>query len=417
MQRYLPMVFGMIALSFAAIAVDERPQHAVSSAIVASQSSSQMAILNLYQRAAQIAKPSKQTLDWWLARREQLAPEMNLEQYRAALLDAWFARALTLQAAPELALRNSQVGYSSQYLALKLLAGFSADPVVNCTLQVPELSQTLDKPNMLGELDAQQQSKAQQLLITGMPALTASLAVATQAESEQVFSLWTFYQWQSVQGRARLFNHDQAWFAAELQQICQWQQLSAKRQAQGLDELALLTMAHAVQSRGIWQSYLGVNDDSHHPSPMHDALSAELSDSQLQVMLSKQPLTLTQTAKVTANGALFSEQAQLAYLRGLRGSTAPNDWPTDGVFTAVTEPDWLHAMVFNLPLGLTKPLRTPDGQWLVLDIQDIRKQTVAAEAETARYLARQHWVKQQAKQRYEQAKQQWLASVAARGAT
>ncbi|MFC3033742.1 peptidyl-prolyl cis-trans isomerase [Pseudoalteromonas fenneropenaei] len=322
--------------------------------------------------------------------------------------------------APHFLTRQAEVGFSTQFhterYMLDLLQHNFTFPSVN-PLSDHDLA-TFDKPWLmaqLGSYPATGQYSADQLkqlaqVELQLPSVQCSLADIVSTLSMQMrFALH--------QGDVRVLHH-------ELERRNYYRQIIARLQPE-LDKRqitldALFELSQAEVLRPAMLAYLGVKQQMHsEKSPYLTALLEQVSTAQIAAYYHAHKADFRYVAEVEAEGASFDSQAEALAFREQLNQSPEVSFATLGdkqLFVAAqgrlnkakSRNNWSQNVAFNLPPHtLSHPIRTPQGQWLLIKTGNRSYAYYDLSSETVRYQAREALLTAMAQAAYQQRFANW----------
>ena len=354
---------------------------------------------------------------------QQHSPKMSAPQVRSKLLEEQFLLLQAEQSQPHLTTRLSAVGFSTEYHVQRYLI----DLIQYSQLSIPQ-------PTLPNELTTRYNTAWLTKLLGPYPANGQLSAAITQTlqnthieVGSHILNVYHLYDRLSMQSRFKLHQGDSAYFHAEMRNYLHYLHVAdqtATFAKHGLSLTHLTDVAIAAIVSPTMRAYLGVGEMMHLHSPVLETIAAQLTMSQINEFYKNNKEEFRFHSAVNAYGVVFSDHpTALRFHKQAtsQGFAAARDaFKQTDIFAVyqnqLTRTDsrnnWLIQSAFNLPeQTLSSVIRTPKGQWLVVQTGDKTESYYPAQSETVRYLATQSLAKQHAVARYQQAKSQWLQAL------
>ncbi|CAH9064134.1 hypothetical protein PSECIP111951_03056 [Pseudoalteromonas holothuriae] len=232
---------------------------------------------------------------------------------------------------------------------------------------------------------------------------------------------------QSMQNRYRLHQGDINLFKSLINEHHRFnlimQTLSTSLNAQGLSQQKLEHIAKAELLRPVMLSYFGVLHSMHGARSAYvEALQQSITNRQINDYFQANKQSFKYIKKVKANAVFFKSkvQAEQFYKYALKYDFAravthfkQNDIfaKTQGIVERQNKSSWAHQVAFSLqPQQLSKPIRTPQGQWFVAQTLSRFYDYYDKESETVKYQAKLALTEVLAKNAYQKHKAKWIKS-------
>ncbi|MDK2596300.1 peptidylprolyl isomerase [Pseudoalteromonas obscura] len=323
--------------------------------------------------------------------------------------------------------RHAPVGFDNayhvrRYIRSMLLHKF---PQLTHTSQKPlpvslsgeELKSLLGPYPNNGQYTEQQRQKWRQVSLSKQPKLTLDDILASQ----------------SMQGRFSLHEGDTRQLNKDVEDFVSFHQLKNKaapllaKQKLSLTRLNLLALGELL--RPSIQAYLGVKSQLHgERSDYVDNIRSHVSDQEIAQFYATHKNEFKYLQHISAFAAIFENQKdaiaiydnanknkiqQMFLKRGLRNHFSTSDNTQQLVQISRHHPEkWLAQVAFNNQLEeLSRPIRTPQGQWVLIYTDKPSYAYHAKNSETVRYRALQHITRRKAKTAYAHLFNQWLLSA------
>ncbi|MDP4983690.1 peptidylprolyl isomerase [Pseudoalteromonas tunicata] len=355
-------------------------------------------------------------------RYQQYSPNISSSEVKQKLLEEQFLLAQANQYQPQLVVRLSDVGFSTDYHAKRYLIDLLINEI---TISEPTLSAKVIKTynslwlkNMLGTYP--NTGELQTATRDKLKALNIKLGSFN-------FNFDEFYHSLSMQSRFKLHQGDHNYLLAEMKNWLRYQYLLTQKTAlakQGYQLDHLTDIATATIVSPSMRSYFGISDMMHSQSALLQELEQTLSESQLNQFYITHKEQFRYSSEVFATGAIFVDKQsaddfyQLVQKIGFANALKKMNY--QDIFAQYhnrltrnhSRTNWLIQSAFNLAANsLSTVIRSPDGQWVLIETGEKKQDYYSFDSETVRYLAKKSLAKQQALARYQQAKQQWLKAL------
>ncbi|WP_105190453.1 peptidyl-prolyl cis-trans isomerase [Pseudoalteromonas sp. T1lg48] len=368
--------------------------------------------------------PTPEEISFMRTLYQQQSTELAV-QSSERLVENAFLLAQAQQTFPHLLLRQAEVGFDNQYHVRRYL------------LNAWQVHTWLD-PSTLPELPSSPSWNADWLRQTlgNYPSngqlnndrLEQLNAIELLPENEQLkaLSLGDFYQSMSMQIRFRLHRGDIEVLMGELSRWHSYReaskQLAAKLRQHKLSLSRLEQIALADILRPTIQGQLGVQQTLHGQSSELERLKGEVNDTQIARYYERHQQSFRYIERMSAQGVRFNDaQAAHAFYEQAKkvGFTAALANQED-IFAQhqgeLSRDDkakgFAYQLAFTLPANtISRPVRTPNGQWLVIHSRDKEYGIYPANSQTVRYQAINAIAKEQAKTRYKLQFQAWRKSM------
>ncbi|WP_462157751.1 peptidyl-prolyl cis-trans isomerase [Pseudoalteromonas sp. GB56] len=344
---------------------------------------------------------------------------------RARLLENTYLLEQAQSHYPALLERQANVGFDNHYhIRRYLLDAWLAqgwfDPQTLGTFAPPSSQNATWLMHTLGHYPSSaQMTDAQLAVLEHIDVLPASNGFAALTFAD-------FYSAMSMQVKFRLHQGDIAAYGAELNRWYQYRQATNKispklaKQQLTLSRLEYLALGDILRPTLLNQ--LGVQEMMHGQSPMLDTLKANITDAQIDQYYQQHKSRFTYIESVMAQGALFREksQADTFYAEATKLGANHAFAQQQNIFAdqggVLTRQDkhrgFAQQLAFTNPAHtLSRTVRTPTGQWLVVYTADKRYATYPAGSQTVRYQAKNDLAREQAKRQYQQGFMTWLAQL------
>lgn len=236
----------------------------------------------------------------------------------------------------------------------------------------------------------------------------------------------------SMQNRYRLHQGDKEILLQEVNKRLNFNQVSnyvkPKLKLQNLSYTTLESIALAEVLRLPMKNYFGVNQMMHSDSLMLNYYEKSVTDEQINKYYAKNIERFNYLSHVKSKGVYFSTQTQAfefynAVIKNGWSKTI-NHFNVEDIFRQyhnrlgrnLNSNDWAIQTAFNFPANKTSPpIRTPDGQWLVLNNGDKDYDVYELNTPTVQYQAKKQLAKSLAIKNYHQGFQQWLQNQSSNG--
>ncbi|MBE0363848.1 hypothetical protein PULV_a1353 [Pseudoalteromonas ulvae UL12] len=354
---------------------------------------------------------------------QQHSPQMSTTDVHNHLLEQQFLLWQAEQSQPQLTTRLSAVGFSTEYHVKRYLIDLiqhSQVPLTQPTLS-DEVLAKYNAPWLIAQLGPYPANGQLN------PETAETLGKVNIELGSQSLNFYHLYDSLSMQSRFKLHQGDSNYLHAEIHNELHYQQLASQINAleqHGLSLSHLTDIATAAIISPAMRAYLGVGEMMHSHSPVLEAIAKELTVAQINQFYRQNKAEFRFHSDVNASGVMFADQAtalRFHHQASEHGfATARDTFKQPDIFAKyqnhLTRTDnrsnWLIQSAFNLPeQSLSPVIRTPQGQWLVIQTFDKTESYYPAQSETVRYLATKSLAKQHALARYQQAKTQWLKAL------
>ncbi len=371
--------------------------------------------------------PSKQEVRFMQEIYKQHNSELALHT-RARLLENAYLLEQAHRHYPALLKRQAGVGFDNRYHIRRYLfdawtaqAWFNAASLSIFTPPARQDAKWLQRT--LGQYPSNAQLTEKQL------ADLTQIEVLPKSSGFDALTLADFYTAMSMQIKFRLHQGDLAAYSAELNRWYQYREAiskitaALKQQQLSLPRLERLALGDILRPTIL--SQLGVQDMMHGHSPMLNTLKADITDSQINQYYQQHKNRFKYIDSVTAYGAIFDDktQAETFYTQASKLGVKEAFTQQQDIFAAqqgvLTRQDkhkgFAYQLAFTNPENtLSRVVRTPKGQWLVVYTTSKRHATYPVDSQTVRYQAKNHIARELAKSQYQQGLATWLAQVEAK---
>ncbi|MBD1581467.1 peptidylprolyl isomerase [Pseudoalteromonas sp. S16_S37] len=347
---------------------------------------------------------------------------ITLSQTRARLLENAFLFEQAKQHNSTILTRQSAVGFSSDFHARRY------------TLTLLKNQFALPQVAMLG--DKVWHPYSSQWLQTSLPRYPNNNVYAESdlARLDKIdlshlaagkLTLATLMSEQSMQNRYKLHQGDIELFKSLVAEHRRFnlimQQLNDKLNAQGLSQDKLEYIAKAELLRPTMLTYFGVTHSLHgERSDYLDKLQQRITAQAVHNYFEKNKQNFRYIDKVQANAVLFTDKAKAEqfhrYAQAHPFEQAIIHFKQvdlfaaeKGLVTRQKNSSWAQQVAFSLPPNqLSKPIRSPQGQWLVTSTKQRFYAFYDKDSETVKYQAKLALTEVMAKKAYTELKNHWF---------
>ncbi|WP_234401205.1 peptidyl-prolyl cis-trans isomerase [Pseudoalteromonas sp. T1lg23B] len=353
---------------------------------------------------------------------QEKAPSLSLRQAKERLLENAFLLAQAKRHQPAILHKQSAVGFSSDYHArrftlvlLKSQFDLPNVPALDDNAFAPYTSLWLldNLPNYPSNNIYSQQQLAQLERVDLTHLANAPLTLATLMNEQSMQNRYKLHQ-----GEINLFKS----LIAEHRRFNLTMQLLAdKLQTMGLSKQRLLEIAKAELLRPVMLTYFGVLHSMHgEHSAYVEQLQAKITQQQINDYFKANKNDFRYIAQVHSQAVLFKEKEQASqfyhYAKQHSFEQALSQFKqrdlfaqTDGLVKRKQQNSWAEQLAFSLlPNKLSKPVRTPQGEWLVATTLKRQYSYYQADSETVKYQAKIALTDSLATAEYEKLKKQWF---------
>ncbi|CAM4010401.1 peptidyl-prolyl cis-trans isomerase [Pseudoalteromonas byunsanensis] len=353
---------------------------------------------------------------------QEKAPNLSLRQAQERLLENAFLFAQAKLRQPAILHKQSAVGFSSDYhtrrFALVLLKSNFDLPVIPplddksfASYTSKWLLDSLPKYPSDNTYSQQQLTRLARVDLTHLAGAPLTLATLMSEQSMQ-------NRYQLHQGEISLFKS----LIAEHRRFNLTMHLLAdKLQTQGLSKLRILEIAKAELLRPVMLTYFGVLHSMHGEHSIYvEQLQTKITQQQINDYFRANKNDFRYIDQVRSQAVHFKAKDQATqfynYAKKHSFKQALNKFKlqdlftqTQGVVKRQKRSSWTEQLVFSLMPGtLSKPVRTPQGEWLVATTLERHYTYYQANSETVKYQAKIALTDALAKTEYKKLKTKWL---------
>ncbi|WLQ13224.1 peptidylprolyl isomerase [Hahella aquimaris] len=336
--------------------------------------------------------------------------KLDRKTFADELIDALLMYRWAQGELPEEQWRGAEIGYSygwhirrqldrtlaklyPQWPASELMQEYSKPGV-----EAREALTAIAAKSILGyQLMPEQRSKAASLVLARM---------AFPDQQEVTLTLLEVYEGQSVQGKKALMEGDVKALGMEMLSWKQhqlrlwWLSHQGGVEQDAIDDLQRTIEAHYFYPKIL--NALGVIKRNHGDNPGLIKFREQVSAAQIKSYYQQHQEDFRFLARVKVRGAIYGDEAAARLARqqlvesaswaDLKTPYRPVDLPLDAEGwlrkDAVKPTDWLASLAFATPPGdVSEVIRSPAGDWVILQVSGREYDYYPADSETVRYLA------------------------------
>ncbi|NOU52458.1 peptidyl-prolyl cis-trans isomerase [Pseudoalteromonas sp. JBTF-M23] len=347
---------------------------------------------------------------------------ITFNQTHSRLLENTFLLEQAKQRNPAILVRQSAVGFSSNFHArrytLTLLKSQFPLP------HIPKLNDKVWQPYSSQWLQTQLPSYPSNNVYTELELMRlAKVDLSHLADGK--LTLATLMSEQSMQNRYKLHQGDIELFKSLVAEHRRFnlimKGLNNKLQAQHLSPNKLINIAKAELLRPTMLTYFGVAHSLHaERSDYLDELQQRITEQAVHGYFAKNKQKFRFIEKVQANAVLFEDKAKAEQFQSYALAHSFDQAVTHfkqvdlfavdkGLVKRQKNSSWAQQVVFSLqPNQLSKPIRSPQGQWLVAHTKQRFYAYYDKDSETVKYQAKLALTDALAKKAYAELKKHWF---------
>ncbi|ABC33466.1 conserved hypothetical protein [Hahella chejuensis KCTC 2396] len=336
--------------------------------------------------------------------------KLDRKAFADELIDALLVYRWAQEKLPEEQWRGAEIGYSYGWhirrqldktlakLYPKWPAGELMQEHSKPGVEAREALATIAAKSILGyQLTPAQREKAASLVLARM---------AFPDQEDVTLTLLEVYEGQSIQGKKALMEGDVKALGME---VLSWKQHQLRLwwlsheggvEVDAIDDLQRTIKAHYFYPKIL--NALGVVKRNHGDNPGLIRFREQVSAVQINSYYQRHQEDFRFLAKVKPRGAIYGDEAAARLARqqlmqgaswaDLKTPSRPVSWPLDGEGwlrkEAVKPTDWLASLAFATPPGeVSEVIRSPTGDWVILQVSQREYGYYPPDSETVRYLA------------------------------